>query len=322
MIEINIKQILQDKMMKINSWMSYVFITLFALSLISCEDVIQLDVAKTTPFLVVDGTITNVAGTQVIKLSESQDLLDQTIPKGIKNASVKVTDNLGRVYEFRDLKSDGNYVWTPSNSTDIMGVVGRTYTLEIKADAETYRAVSALRRVPKIDSIVYKLDSANLAQKGSGKPNGGYDVQFYAIDPVGVGDCYRVKVFQNGKLRNTPNNIIIAYDAIANKAPVGDGLMLTLPIRSIASTELFKENDKLRVELSSITEANFDFWLRLSQELNNTGLFARPSARIPSNIVNTNSNSLKLASGWFGTSAISSMEVTINKNKAVKEFNN
>ena len=41
----------------------------------SCEDVIQLDVPKTNPFLVVDGSITNLAGEQVIKLSKSQDLL-------------------------------------------------------------------------------------------------------------------------------------------------------------------------------------------------------------------------------------------------------
>ena len=89
----------------------------------------------------------------------------------------------------------------------------------------------------------------------------------------------------------------------------------------MANTELFRENDKVRVELLSITEAHFDFWLQLRQELNNAGLFARPSARIPSNINNVNANSAKQASGWFGTSAISSMEVKIDKVKAVKEFN-
>ena len=89
----------------------------------------------------------------------------------------------------------------------------------------------------------------------------------------------------------------------------------------LASTELYRENDKVRVELLSITEAHFDFWIQLRQELNNAGLFARPAARIPSNINNANPTSTKLASGWFGTSAISSMEVKIDKAKAVKDFN-
>jgi hypothetical protein len=97
------------------------------LFLMSCEDVIQLDLPKTTPILVVDGTITNLAGQQVIKLTKSQDLLATTTPLAVTNATVKVTDNLGRIYEFKDLKNDGQYIWTPANATDIMGVVGKTY---------------------------------------------------------------------------------------------------------------------------------------------------------------------------------------------------
>jgi hypothetical protein len=96
--------------------------------------------------------------------------------------------------------------------------------------------------------------------------------------------------------------------------------MFIRPLRRLASTALFRENDKVRVELLSITEAHFDFWLQLRQELNNAGLFARPAARIPSNINNVNPNSSKQVSGWFGTSAVSTMEVKIEKTKAVKEF--
>ncbi len=289
--------------------------------LMSCEDVIQLDIPKTDPYLVVDGSITNLAGEQVIKLTKSQDLLSLATIEGVKNATVKVTDDLGKIYQFKDLKNTGKYVWIPTNATDIMGVIGRTYTLEINVEGESYKALSKLNRVPKIDSIVYKLDDANLRQKGDGKPNKGYDAHFYGIDLKGVGDCYRVKIYKNDTLKNAADNIVIAYDAIGNKSPFGDGLAFILPIRRLANTELYRENDKLRVELLSITEAHFDFWLLLRQELNNAGLFARPASRIPSNVTNVNANSAKQATGWFGTSAVSSMEVKIDKTKAVKEFN-
>lgn len=287
----------------------------------SCEDVIQLEVPQTEPYLVVDGSITNLAGEQVIKLTKSQDLLNLATVEGVKNATVKVTDDLGKIYEFKDLKNMGKYVWTPTNKTEVMGSVGRTYTLDITVEGESYKAVSKLNRVPKIDSIVYKPDDANIRQQGTGKPDKGYDANFYATDLKGVGDCYRVKIYKNDTLKNTADNIIIAYDAIGNKSPIGDGLAFTRPIRRLASTELYRENDRLKVELLSITEAHFDFWLQLRQELNNAGLFARPAARIPSNINNTNPSSTKQASGWFGTSAISTMEVKIDKTKAVKEFN-
>jgi hypothetical protein len=309
------------KNISVKQILSFTHAIILSLFMMSCEDVIQLDVPKTDPYLVVDGSITNVAGEQVIKLTKSQDLLSTATFEGVKNATVKVTDDLGKTYEFKDLKNIGKYVWTPANKSEIMGVVGRTYTLDISADGENYRAVSKLNRVPKIDSMVYKLDDANVRQKGTGKPDKGYDVHFYATDPKGVGDCYRVKVYKNDTLKNVESDIIIAYDAIGAKSPFGDGLQFILPIRRLANTELYRENDRVRVELLSITEAHFDFWTQLRQELNNAGLFARPAARIPSNINNVNANSTKLASGWFGTSAVSVMEVKMDKAKAVKEFN-
>lgn len=300
--------------------LSFSHAIILSLFMMSCEDVIQLDIPKTDPFLVVDGSITNIPGEQVIKLSKSQDLLSLSNVEGFKNATVKVTDDLGKIYEFKDVKNNGKYVWTPAKPTDILGVVGRTYTLEINAEGEKYTAISKLNRVPKIDSIVYKLEDANVRQQGTGKPSKGYDAQFYAVDLKGVGDCYRVKIYKNDSLKSAVENIVIAYDAIGNKSPIGDGLAFILPIRRLANTELYRENDKIRVELLSITEAHFDFWLQLRQELNNAGLFARPAARIPSNISNVNKSSTKEASGWFGTSAVSSMEVKVDKNKAVKEF--
>lgn len=297
-----------------------ILITFLFLSLTSCEDVFKLDVPKTDPYLVVDGTITNVTGEQTIKLTKSQALTVEGISEGFKNAFVTVTDNTGKIYEFKDLTNTGKYVWKPANATDIMGAVGKTYFLEIKVDGETYKAFSELKRVPKIDSMTFKLDDANLRQKGDGKPDKGYDGRFYATDFKGVGDCYRIKVYKNGRLYTGADRITIAYDAIGNKSPFGDGLPFIRPLRFLATTELYKENDKVRVELLSITEAHFDFWTQLRTELNNTGLFATPAARIPSNINNINANSTKQAAGWFGTSAVSSMEVVIDKNKAVKEF--
>jgi hypothetical protein len=304
-----------------NSFIILLNLGLISLFLTSCEDVISLSVPKTEPYIVVEGNITTLAGEQKIILTNSQDLLTESRPIPIKNAVVKVTDDLGKIFEFKDVKNDGKYVWIPINKSEIMGVLGRTYSLEIQTEGDIFKAVSKINRVPKIDSIVYRLDDANSRQKGLGKPDRGYEGQFYAIDLKGVGDCYRVKVYKNDTLENGVDNIVVAYDAINTKSPVGDGITLSFPLRRLGRNELYRENDRLKVELLSVTEAHFDFWTQFRQELNNAGLFARPSARIPSNVINTNPKSSKQASGWFGTSAVSSLEVKIDKTKAVKEFN-
>lgn len=303
---------------KLLSFLNLVLISLF---LTSCEDVISLSVPKTDPYLVVDGNITNLAGDQFIKLTNSQDLLNESGPIPVKNAVIKVTDDLGKVFEFKDVKNEGKYVWTPLVKTEVMGVIGRTYSLEIQTEGDIFKAVSKINRVPIIDSIVYRLEDANSRQKGNGKPDKGYEAQFYANDLRGVGDCYRIKVYKNDTLMAGEDNIVVAYDALNTKNPIGDGIMFIYPLRRIARTELYEENDRLKVELLSITEPHYDFWTQFRQELNNAGLFARPAARIPSNVSNINPKSSKQASGWFGTSAVSSFEVKIDKTKAVKAFN-
>ncbi len=304
------------------SIIKYIYSIFLSVSLMSCEDVIQLNVPETEKYLVVEGTITNVAGEQFIKLTESQALLSTTAPNAVTNATVKVTDNTGRVYEFKDTKNEGKYIWTPSTATEAMGAIGKTYTLRIDVNGESYQAVSELKRLPKIDSIVYKYeDSPRVNQTADNKPKQGYDANFYAKDFVGVGDCYRVKVYKNGKMFSGADNIVIAYDALLNKSSVGDGLMFILPLRRAISPELYAENDKLKVELNSITEPHFDFWTQFRTELNNTGLFSTPAARIPCNVINISATPKKQAAGWFGTSAVTSLEVTIDKNKAVKQFN-
>jgi hypothetical protein len=57
-----------------------------------------------------------------------------------------------------------------------------------------------MNRVPPIDSILYQYDQATGRQSGTDKPKNGYDAQFYARDPKGDGDCYRVKTYRNDKL--------------------------------------------------------------------------------------------------------------------------
>lgn len=301
----------------------YILNTLIALgtlSLTSCEDVIDLQGITNAPsMLVVDGNVTDVSTSQVITLTQSQDYFTNTTVKPVLGASVTVTDSDGKIFTFNDLKGDGKYVWTPTTAVPKIGQVGKTYTLKITANGETYQAVSELKRVPKIDSIAYQFDEARLNQRDDDKgyPKEGYDAQFYARDFTGIGDCYRIIAYKNGKMLEMSNTVAIAYDAAIQKSRgAADGLIFSLPVRSTISPQLYLAGDTIKVELRSITEGHFDFWTQARLEVNNGGLFARPSANIPTNVNNVNAASSKKAIGWFGTSAVSFSQTIVDPKKA------
>ncbi len=303
-------------------YIKIVVLFLGVISLSSCEDVINLeDSIAVTSMLVVDGSVTNLSENQVIKLTKSQNYFNNSTIQPVLGASVTVTDDDGKVFEFKDLKGDGVYVWQPTAQVPVLGVVGKTYTLKINAEGETYQAVSPLKRVPVIDSIAYQFDEARANQRDddAGKPKEGYDAQFYARDFDGIGDCYRIIAYKNGKALEMNNTVSIAYDAAIQKSSgAADGIVFTLPVRSSISPELYLEKDVIKVELRSITEGHYDFWSQARQEINNGGLFARPAANIPTNVVNTNANSTKKAAGWFGTSAVSISQTVVDAAKAQK----
>jgi hypothetical protein len=97
-----------------------------------------------------------------------------------------------------------------------------------------------------------------------------------------------------------------------------DGLLFILPIRRSISPRLYVEKDKIKVELWSISEDQFNFYSQARLELNNAGLFSRPAANIPTNIKNVNPASRLQGAGWFGVSAVSSLETVVDPKKARK----
>jgi hypothetical protein len=303
------------------AYIPILFVLILGLTLSSCEDIVTLNTPSSDHYMVIEATLTNVPGPQKIILSRSQDYFDNTDAPKIVGANVSVLDNEGREYLFKESKADmGTYVWTPTATKDIFGKVGKTYKLTVKAANEIFTASETMKRVPPIDSILYQFDEANPRQAANGKPKNGYEAQFYARDPVGAGDCFRVKAYKNRKQFNGTQNLVFFYDAAFQKGALADGLMFILPIRRSISPELYVAKDTVKVELYSISEDQFNFYSQARLELNNAGLFSRPAANIPTNFKNINPNSSLQGAGWFGISAISSLETIVDPKQARKNI--
>ena len=308
---------------------SNIFITLIIVtSLIgftSCEKVIDVKLEEGESQLTVDGFITfyydSVAlksgiENQVIKLRKTAPYFNNAPAPPALGATVKVTDALGRTFEFKDDNNDGDYVYTGpfllSFTNPPLGFPGNFYQLDIKYNNEEFTSQAYMDSVPVIDSLKFKKEPQ--AIQGPDTLKAGFVVDQIltrksngslqpAKDVKGEGTCYWFKTYKNDKFYNKPGQMNLAYDAAFG--PGSDNVAFIPPIIFSLSPERFDSLDQVRIECWSVGLPAY-YFLSLAQiQMTNEGLFATPPTNVPCNITNKNKESKVKAVGWFGAASIS-----------------
>lgn len=280
---------------------------------ISCEDQIFPELQNAQPIVVVDAWVTNKNEPQVIKITRSQSYFDSSIPPGVPDATVLISDNEGNSFEFLPGDNIGEYVWNPSENGRVFGKIGNTYQLYINAGGQEFEAEATMSRVPQVDSVTYYFEEGTFGFPDS------YFSEFWARDFQGSGDTYWARAWKNGQALNKPDEIITAYDAGFTRGGNVDGIIFIAPIRRGFNPveqdvnddflPIFVEGDSLYVELHSITNAAFDFLTQISIQTNRPGgfgeLFAQPLANVPTNLRPTAANPDARVVGFFNVAAVS-----------------
>jgi hypothetical protein len=278
----------------------------------SCEEVINPELEEASPVLVIDAWLNNAPGLQRIKLMRSQPYFESTLPPGVSGATVRVTDEEGKVYSFTE-ENPGEYVWTPAGN-EVFGAVGLTYDLYVEAGNEVFVAEARMGRVPVIDSITFFL------QPGGQFFDDQYQAEFWSTDPVEPNDAYWIKTFKNSEQLMKPSEILTAYDAGFSKGGNFNGVVFIAPIRRAINP--FDEDeegqikspyvvgDSVYVQIQSVTEAAFNFLNEVRIQTDRPGgfseLFATPLANVETNIVNVNPNGSKVL-GFFNVGAVTGL---------------
>jgi hypothetical protein len=271
----------------------------------SCTTVIDAKLDDGPSQLSVDGLITDQPGPQRIRLTQTAAYFDNSPPPIVSGATVVVADDRGNRYNFTDNDNDGYYVWS-GNTKDTLGHIGRTYSLSISFSNESYRASGKMNRVPTVDSLVFRREKLNPISNQEG-----YRAEFYANDFPGAMDYYRIRYYRNDTLQNRTRDIRVVQNAAFQGSADTDGLLFIRPLRQAVNPDsLYKLNDRVRVEIQSLTPDAFSFWQLLRTELGNGGLFATPPANVPTNIINVNPNGRK-ATGFFQVSAVRSRQAQV-----------
>ncbi|NHN24742.1 DUF4249 domain-containing protein [Flavobacterium jejuense] len=135
-------------MVKIIIKISIVIITL--ITMIACEDVVNVDLDTAAPKLVIDAAIKWEKGTtgneQTIRLTTTSNFYTNEVPK-VTGATVSITDE-STVYDFIEDIGTGNYICTNFNP-----VLNGNYTLTVIYNGQIYNATDKLYPTPDIESV-------------------------------------------------------------------------------------------------------------------------------------------------------------------------
>ncbi len=262
-------------------------ILILFVSLSSCVEEIDLILdGDDRKQLVVDGMITTDTTSHIVDLSKTAPYFSKEQTERVSGAEVTISDDLGNVFYLYETEP-GIY----KTDTNVYGLAGRTYTLNINYDGESYYSESTMKRVMEADSLSYKWDEVREQ----------YIILFYGQEPKGKGDIYMWHLYRNGKLiTDTINKVLFTDDEFF------DGTYIEgWEINHCSHDYNIQKYDTVTVDTHSITEDALLFFTGLLSESGySSNPFSPPPANIHSNISND-------ALGLFLASAINRKTIII-----------
>jgi len=241
--------------MKKNRNLHYI-ILLIAVTLTSCEKVIQLDLNTINPQLVIQGDIYDEPGPYVINISKTVNFDQPNVFPPVTNATVTITDNKGQSEELSQA-TPGNYV-----TSTLKGIIGRTYTLKVTIDEKTYTSVSTMPEPVEIDTIYQKKSVF-----------GGNLIALSLTNPPNKDNYYQVIHLVNGK--QVPGFSVFA-DNSAEFESISYSFMSTSAVPPLVA------GDSINVWLECIDNGVFEYFRTANKD---GGRSASPSNPV-SNITN------------------------------------
>lgn len=170
-----------------------------ALLFTSCEKIVDLKYKGNQSKIIIEGNITNEAGPYFVKITKSVSLTETGAYPTVDNAAVTISDNAGNS---ETLIAQGNGMY---KTTALNGVAGRTYTLTVQAESQTYTAQSTMQPRVSFDSI--------RVEKNVFTGETEYNLIPVYNDPIVRGNSYRFVLSLNGKL---VNQHLIQNDEVKN----------------------------------------------------------------------------------------------------------
>lgn len=257
--------------------------------MVSCEDVISVDLETAAPRLVIDASINWVKGTpgneQKIVLSTTTGYYSPDFPT-VSGADITVTNTAGTVFTFTETTGTGAYI-----CTNFQPVLGETYQMTILLNGETYTATETLTPAPDI--------MENIEQDNDGGMGGDeIEITFYYQDDPAATNYYLFGI-------TSPRVAFPMYEVENDENSQGN------VVPEFYSHEDLKPGDVVSINLYGISGQYYDYMHKL---IIASGADAGPWPATPSavrgNIINQ-TNFDNFAFGYFRLAEVSTKDYTI-----------
>lgn len=226
------------------------FLSALALILItSCEKVIHIDLDEADQKVVIEGVILNGDTIQRVRVTRTTSFENSTGVPTVDNAVVNVSDDLGNNGVFTSV---GNGWYELSGYP---GVQGRTYSITVTVEGQTYTATSQMPTLVPIDTLYVEFYPFG---------NDTFTTLVPAhFDPAGIANYYQFHVTKNGLKKN---------DVYLQDDQFTDGNLTVQPL-FLPGLEI---NDTIIVTMFCIDKPVWTYFNQLSLNASNSTTPANP----------------------------------------------
>jgi len=254
----------------------YIIACFLALFFSSCEKVIDVDLNDAEAKLVIEGNIDDEGGPFQFRITKTVNFSESNVFPGVSGALITLVDSEGNT-EVLVESTPGVY---PIST--IAGVPGRSYSVNIQVEGQSFEATSFMPPVTEIDTI--RVEEGFFGAFP-------YLTIVFQDDP-NAENYYRFIKIVNGELKNDIN---LVSDALDN------GGLFEAPLFFFGSDSL-SSGDVVEVVMHGIDKVNYDY-LRTLNDVLNVGVSATPANPLSPFSPN--------ALGYFSAHSVSRKIVTI-----------
>lgn len=210
-------------------------------TLISCEEVIDIDLNSSNPVLVAEGVI-NTGSTAMVKLSYTTDYFDTEQAHAEENATIVISDNEGNSEILLHI-ADGLYL-----GSEIIGTSNNQYMVTIQNNGEEFEATSFLYPPSEILKVIFEKNET--VKPGQ---NDSYNIITNFKDDTSSRNYYMFKYWINGEIETG------SYYLIDDEYYENTGEIEYSPMRPN-----FELDDEILIELYSIDEETYIYYSKLN----------------------------------------------------------
>ncbi|MDO6759653.1 DUF4249 domain-containing protein [Tamlana sp. 2_MG-2023] len=277
--------------MKKYIYFSVVLVTQF---LVSCTDVIDVDVPTADPRLVIEASLDWEMGTlgnnQTVKLSTTSAYFDNNSNDAVTNAVVSVTrlsDDM--VFNFTN-NNDGTYT-----TTNFEVDLNETYQLEVLYENEVYTATETLLATTPIKAVTQ-------SEEGGILPDA-IEVNVFFDDPGDETNFYVLRFKTEGdpypELRDVSDEFLN-----------GNEISIFYEKRGDDEADELQPGDVVDINLFNVSERYYKFIQLLNSQSGSGNPFAPTPVELRGNCVNT-TNADNYAYGYFRVTQTNKRSVTL-----------